>query len=146
MISVQLYTRPKLLLIILCLYIPPNCTSKYQQDTLHAISNIQDDGSTIILGDFNTPDINWLTLCAGSPFSRNLCNTLHHLNYLQLVNTPTHQAGNTLDLILSNAPHRISNIVASTDSVLTSDHFLVTTDVLSYPNTNCSRSAGAGSF
>ena len=109
MISVLLNTRPKLLLT--CLYISPNCTSEYRQETLHAISNIQ-DVRTVILGDFNTPDINWLTLCGGSPFSHNLCNTLHHLNYLQLVNTPTHQAGNILDLILTNAPHRISNIVA----------------------------------
>ena len=144
MISVHLNIRPKLLLI--CLYIPPNCTSEYQQETLHAISNIQDDVSTIILGDFNTPDINWLTLCAGSPFSRNLCNTLHHLNYLQLVNTPTHQAGNILDLILTNAPHRISNIVVGTDSTLNSDHFLVTADILSHSNTNSTRSVGTGSY
>ena len=143
-ISVHLNIRPKLLLI--CLYIPPNCTSEYQQETLHAISNIQDDVSTIILGDFNTPDINWLTLCAGSPFSRNLCNTLHHLNYLQLVNTPTHQAGNILDLILTNAPHRISNIVVGTDSTLNSDHFLVTADILSHSNTNSTRSVGTGSY
>ena len=131
MISVLLNTRPKLLLI--CLYIPPNCTSEYQQETLHAISNIQ-NVRTIILRDFNTPDINWLTLCGGSPFSHNLCNTLHHLNYLQLVNTPTHQAGNILDLILTNAPHRNSNIVVSTDSMLNSDHFLITADILSHSN------------
>ena len=91
-----------------CLYIPPNCTSEYQQKTLHAISNVQNDDSTIITGDFNAPNINWLTLYAGSLFSCNLCNSLHHLIYLQLVNTPTHQAGNTLDLILTNAPHRIA--------------------------------------
>ena len=104
MISVHLNTRPKLLLI--CLYILPNCTSENQQKTLHAISNIRNDDSTILTGEFNAPDINWLALFAGSPFSRNLCNTLHHLNYLQLVNTPTHQAGNMLDLILTNATHR----------------------------------------
>ena len=96
MISVLLNTQPKLLLI--CLYIPPNCTSEHQQETLHAISNIQ-DVRTIILGDFNTPDINWLTLCGGSPFSHNLCNTLHHLNYLQLVDTPT-QVGNIQMLLI----------------------------------------------
>ena len=91
---------------------------------------MQDDVSTIILGYFNTLDINWLTLCAGSPFSRNLCNTPNHLNHLQLVNTSTHQADNILDLILTNAPHRITNIAVSTDSTLNSDHFLVTADIL----------------
>jgi len=99
-------------------------------------------------GDFNAPDINWLTLYAGSPFSCNLCNTLHHLNYLQLVNTPTHQAGNTLDLILTkfNAPHRISNIAVSTDSNLNSDHFLVMADILLHSYTNSTKPAGAGSY
>jgi len=106
---------------------------------------MQNDDSTITTGDFNAPDINWLTLYAGSPFSRNLCNTLHHLNYLQLVNTPTHhdQAGNTLDLILTNAPHRISNIAVSTDSTLNSDHFLL---ILSHSYTNSTMPAGAGSY
>jgi len=101
---------------------------------------------TIITRDFNAPDINWLTLYAGSPFSRNLCNTLHHLNYLQVVNTRTHQAGTTVDLILTNAPHRISNIVVSTDSILNSDHFLVTADLLSHSYTNSTKPAGAGSY
>ena len=108
---------------------------------------MQDDVSTIILGDFNTPDINLLTLCTGSPVSRNLCNTLHHLNYLQLVNTLTHQAGNILDLILMNAPHRISNIAVSTDSTLNSDHFLVTADInFSHSNTNSTRTVGTGCY
>ena len=113
---------------------------------LFAISNIQDDVSTIILGDFNTPDINWLTLCAGSPFSRYLWNTLHHLNYLQLLNTPTHQAGNILDLILTNTPHKISNVAVSIDSMLNSDHFLVTADIFSHSNTNSTRTVGTGSY
>ena len=79
-------------------------------------------------------------------FSRNLCNTLHHLNYLQLVNTLTYQAGNILDLILTNAPHRISNIIVSRNSMLNSDHFLVTADILSHSNTNSTRSVGTGSY
>jgi len=80
------------------------CTSEYQQKTLHAISNIQNDDSTIITGDLNAPDINWLTLYAGSPFSHNLCNTLHHLNYLQLVNTPTPLTNSWVRIMTGDLP------------------------------------------
>ena len=104
MISVLLNTRPKLLLI--CLYIPPNCTSEFQQETLHAISNIQ-DVRTIILGDFNTPDIN----CYVEGHLSLAISAIHYIISI-ICNTPTHQAGNILDLILTNVPHRISNIVA----------------------------------
>ena len=77
MIAVYINTRPKLLLV--CLYIrhPTAQLITWQQETLCTISNLPSDTNTIILGDFNAPDINWLTLTAGSLFSRDLCNTLH---------------------------------------------------------------------
>ena len=139
MIAVQLNIQPKLLIV--CLYIPPNCTPEYQHDILHSISNLQSNTNTIILGDFNAPDINWFTLTAESPFSRNLCNTLHSLNYLQLISTPTHQAGNILDLVLTNVPHRVGNINICSCPMLNSDHFMVTADVFSHSNT---RTVGTG--
>ena len=51
-----------------------------------------------------------------------------------------------LDLILTNAPHRISNIAVSTDSTLNSYHFLVTADIFSHSYTNNTKPAGAGSY
>ena len=61
--------------------------------------------SNIILGDFNIPT-NLL-----SQYSTRLNNILNSSNYSQLVNFPTHELGNTLDLIMhpidSNLVHSI---------------------------------------
>ena len=88
MITVNLNISPKLTLA--CLYIPPNCSTEYQRETLNSLSNLQSNSNAVILGDLNAPDIDWHTHTAGTPFSRDLCNTLHHLNYMQLVSVPTH--------------------------------------------------------
>ena len=144
MIAVYINTRPKLLLV--CLYIPPNCSVDYQQETLCTISILPSDTNTIILGDFNAPDINWLTLTTGSLFSRDLCNTLHLQNYLQLITFPTHQAGNILDLIHTNVPQRIGNTNVCSNTILNSDHFMITADIFSYSSTPSPRPAGTGSY
>ena len=62
------------------------------------------------------------------------------INFIsQLVNEPTHCKGNTLDLILTNVPHRVQNIqVQSLGSHLQSDHFLISASILSSPFRVCS--------
>ena len=56
-------------------------------------------------------------------------------NFIQLISEPTHCQGNTLDLILTNSPHRLQNIqVHSPEASLQSDHFLITTSILSSPS------------
>ena len=80
----------------------------------------------IITGDFNAPDINWLALSGAKPFSKSSCDIIYTKNLIQLVTTPTHRCGNSLDIVLTNSPNRINNI--STDSSVSnkfSDHFLV---------------------
>ena len=123
-ISIELDLSPKLL--VTCLYIPPNCSDSYQQEVLNCLSSLNTDSNTILLGDFNTPDINWSTLNATSPFSHSICNLTHSANYIQLISNPTHKHGNILDLILTNAPHRIQNLhVDDTLCSQYSDHFLI---------------------
>ena len=133
LIAVNLGVRPKLLLV--CLYIPPNSSMEYQQEALAYISNLQNNTNTLILGDFNAPDIDWPTQTAGSPFSRDLCNTLYQFNFMQLVSSATHRAGNILDLVLTNAPQRIENICIETSSSLNSDHFPISANILSQLHT-----------
>ena len=63
----------------------------------------------VIVGNFNTPYINWMSLTGSIHFSRSLCDFLfEHINLNQLVNYsthtkanyPTHTKGNALDLAL----------------------------------------------
>lgn len=53
---------------------------------------------TIILGDFNLPEIHWATLSGSSPSSNLFCDFVFQHNMQQLVLEPTHSKGNTLDL------------------------------------------------
>ena len=98
-----------------------------------SINSLNTECDTILV-DFNCPDINWSTLSATTPFSISLCNELYSKNFIQLVNEPTHYQGNTLDLILTNSPHRLQNVqVQSSGSSLQSDHFPITISILSSP-------------
>ena len=56
---------------------------------------------------------------------------MFNLNLSQLICEPTHIAGNTLDLILTNVPDHIFNVyVPSTPPLsIPSDHFIITYDV-----------------
>ena len=130
LISVEISLDPKVILV--CVYISPSSSDAHLGVILDAISSLPDNCDILITGDFNCPDINWSSLTGVKPFSQSLCNILYDKNYLQLITTPTHNQGNTLDLVLSNSPNRIFNL--STDSSrcsAVSDHFLISFSVSS---------------
>ena len=55
-------------ILVSCLYIAPNSCDLYQADVLRCIESVVADGSSaLIMGDFNSPDINWSNLSASSP-------------------------------------------------------------------------------
>ena len=58
----------------------------------------------------NLPDVNWDYLVGSSPFSNDFCGFIFDNNLVQLVCGPTHNLGNTLDLVLTNVPHLIDNV------------------------------------
>ena len=112
----------------LCLvYNPPKTGLLYQQKLISFLSdNMQTDGNVIILGDFNTPDIDWHTLTADSNFSIQLCNLIFQYNYSQVVTSPTHEHGNLLDLVITNNDDIISDVqVHSEGTFIKSDYYLV---------------------
>ena len=91
------YSQP----IVCCLtYIPPTIT---QYENLFDFLNGAIIGSVnlIVLGDFNTPDIDWNTLSDFSPVSRQFCDLIFDSELSQLINCPTHIHGNILDLLLT---------------------------------------------
>ena len=89
----------------------------------------------MIVGDLNAPDFNWDTLNSASTFSNSLCSSLYSHNFIQLVKEATHIHGNILDVIITNAPHRLNNTTVHKDSDLKSDHYLVTSDLLLHEST-----------
>ena len=82
---------------------------------------------TIIVGDFNLPDIQWDTLSSASSSSNAFCDFVFDNSLTQLIDQPTHIKGNILDLILCNSCDCVTNIIlASDNNWISSDHFAVT--------------------
>ena len=73
------YSQP----VVCCLiYIPPNSLSVTQYENLFNFLNSTNIGSInlIVLGDFNTPDIDWNTLSGVSSVSRQFCDLIFDSN------------------------------------------------------------------
>ena len=97
-----------------------------------------DDLHVILLADFqNAPDVNWSTLNASNSFSQSLCNAVSKNNLIQLVTNFTHVHGNILDLVITNSPHRFNNVHVDDSLVSTSDHFLISVNIV------CSTTSGS---
>ena len=109
LITIELIINPST--ILCCLYIPPNNSKDYYDETLQYLRSLPSNMDLILLGDLNAPDINWLSMVGYSHFTSDLCNELFNMNLTQLVSKPTHIHGNILDIIATNASHRISNII-----------------------------------
>jgi len=113
-------------------YTPPNGPIENHRDltsyltTIMALSN-----PVLILGDFNLPEINWSTLSGYSAALDNVGEFIFNSNLTQLVDTPTHTCGNILDLVLTNCPEQIFNLLVYPlqYQCVSSDHYLITFSV-----------------
>ena len=65
--------------------------------------------SSIMVGDFNLPEINWSSGQTGAR-SREFMGAAEEKFLEQLVDFGTHIKGNTLDLVLTNIPERVLNV------------------------------------
>ena len=119
--------------ITYCLvYIPPNSSEEYVQKYLDFITFLNSSfNDLVLLGDFNFGDINWESLDGYSPLSKRFCDIIFDLNLIQLIDQPTHTAGNILDLILTNIPDSIFNIHIYDNPPLPipSDHYIITFNI-----------------
>ena len=110
-------------ILIICIYRPPDCTVKNTRKILKYIYNLL--GNTkryIILGDFNSPNINWNMLAASDQIGKVLLEFINQTNAIQSVNKPTREKA-ILDLVLSFPDNLVSTNVIENFS--TSDHNMV---------------------
>ena len=88
-----------------------NSSDEYIQKYFNYITSLNDiTQNLILLGDFNFKDINWDSLDGTAPLSIRFCDIIFDLNLTQLINQPTHIAGNILDLILTSSPDSFFNL------------------------------------
>ena len=62
---------------------------------------------SIVIGDINLPHIDWLGEGAADAQGKELYNTVLEENLAQLILFPTHDKGNTLDLLITNMANNI---------------------------------------
>ena len=119
-------------IIFCCVYVPPRCSDAYVHNTLQTLECLaQQHQNLIVVGDLNSPDICWSSLHGCTPFSVALCDLVFKYNLMQLIDSPTHNQGNTLDILLTNIEHLIQNVIIKEKySHLCSDHYFVTFHVL----------------
>ena len=67
------------------------------------------EARSILIGDFNLPEVNWATGQTGAR-SRLFLETAIEAGMEQLVSFSTHVKGNVLDLILTNVPERVLEV------------------------------------
>jgi hypothetical protein len=81
------------------------------------------DSSSIFIGDFNLPDVNWTT-GEHSPRTAELMDAVADAAMEQLVSFSTQVRGNVLDLVLTNIPERVRDI-SDEGRLASSDHTML---------------------
>ena len=120
-------------LVITCIYVPPNSSDDYHHDIVSSLNFLFSTyNHVVIMGDFNSSDINWTTLSASSPFSHSLCELVFKFNLQQLVTSATHLRGSILDLVITNSPDLIASMQIDSNICSNySDHYLISFSILS---------------
>ena len=89
------------------------------------------DKKFILIGDFNFPHINWNTQSSNVSLQQDFLNMFAENALIQIVDTPTYQHGNILDLLLTSSSRFIENLNVLKDSIVCkSDHFPITFDIM----------------
>jgi hypothetical protein len=109
------------------MYRPPAGGNLSKEQISEVFRNVE--RNSICIGDFNLPDIDWVSGTAVSRSSNEVLEAATAAGLTQLVDFPTHIRGNILDLILTNMPERLAN-VQDGGRLGNSDHAIITCDVL----------------
>ena len=135
LITVSIYLKTA---ITCCMvYVPPNASIEYHAELVSYLSNITSPPTPVfIFGDlnYNMPDVNWSTFTGSLATSNRFCDMVFNS---KLINSPTHNCGNVLDLALTdNAENIIDLIVYPPEyQCIPSDHYLIIFKTSSEHNT-----------
>ena len=133
-LSLHIQVHPMLKIRFVVMYRPPN-----EQNLDHFEMLIDDykHENCIVVGDLNFPDIVWSTDYTGSvkPLStrkmlhENALEIINNADFVQMIHEPTHNLGNTLDLILVNRS-ALDELYCDCDVLpYVSDHKMILADV-----------------
>ena len=91
---------------------------------LMSISKSKSIHKHILLGDFNLSKTSWPDAQSTCGLEQSFIEMFNDLGFEQMINEPTHIAGNTLDLLLCNQPNIIHDIqILARNSICNSPHY-----------------------
>ena len=119
-----------------CVYSPPlaSLTAQNSREITSLCKTLEplilSDNPTYIIGDFNFPGIDWNTPSTSDPSHAIFLDFCSSNSLTQVITYPTHDKGNTLDLVLCNLP--ANNILLNHHSAAVpwhTDHLLISSQV-----------------
>lgn len=102
-----------------CIYLSPTALPSQRDQVNTFLAGVR--RHLVIIGDFNHPNISWPTLLGSSQQDRDFLMALADGFLDQQVHFPTHQAGNLIDLVLTNCSHIVKYVIPREDLSL-ADH------------------------
>ena len=116
------------MLTVILAYRPPTSNIDNLVQLCSLVQNMKEN--TILIGDLNLPSIDW-QLGTSDTKGRRLLDVVEDCGHSQLVNFPTHNKGNCLDLVITNCSDKIISVYD--DGVLgNSDHCIIGLDLNVY--------------
>ena len=112
---------------VLCLiYRPPNVDNQYNSSLLSYLSSFDPIKNIPIIGELNLPDVDWNTFSGSSD---QFTDIFFDLNLTQHVSGPTHHAGNTLDIFLTNfdGVHHVDTLDSLPPNLCSDHHMTIVT-------------------
>ena len=125
-----------------CIYRSPNATETMTQEIIDYIKNIPQN--SILVGDFNYPEVNWSTLKCNSPQSQVFLDTANNSFLNQHVDFPTNftpqpngrVTATCIDLVLTNEDNLIASVKPK-GQLGASHHSIIQVEVIVPSRQNC---------
>ena len=108
-------------------YRPPSSNQTNNDLLLEVLKSV--DKNSIIIGDFNLPKIDWKTETGNDQKSRSFLEAIDEAELTQLVDFPTHNRGNILDLVVTNIPEKVLYIDCL-ENLGNSDHSILSVEII----------------
>ncbi|WP_293138076.1 reverse transcriptase family protein, partial [Moritella sp.] len=94
------------------------------QSYLQKIAKRRGISNFTLIGDLNLSKTNWQNSESSCDLEQSFIDMFSDLGLTQLINQPTHDKGNTLDVVLTKFPCNVSNLkVLDKDYICKSDHY-----------------------
>ena len=133
MLAIEIILKNKTIIIATCYRVGTLGTRNADEilKALRMLSRKKSVKKFIMVGDFNLPQINWVSGTGTSTLGNIFLNGFAESGMVQCIQESTHKKGSILDILLSRSSEHIKNFnIVSDKAYLNSDHYPITFDIM----------------